>query len=75
MNICTLYKDFKEYRKTRKENDGAVACRFIPLVGEPWTEILKPDKDGWAINKKGRQIIIDPHGKNIFGESLPQKLK
>ncbi len=72
MSICTLFHDFKKCRKERK--DGKIYCTFVPLVGDPWSEMLRPDKNGWATNKKGWQIILLPEGGHIYGESLPQKL-
>jgi hypothetical protein len=74
MSICTLYRNFKCFRKTRKENDSKVYCTFIPLIGDPWSEMLRPDKNGRATNKKGWEIILLTEGGHIYAESLPKKL-
>jgi hypothetical protein len=75
MDIGTLYKDFKRIKGVIKNNNGSVLCYFIPLDGLPYSEILKPDKNGYAKNSRGWKFIIIPNSKRIYGESLPQEIR
>jgi hypothetical protein len=74
MSICALYKDFKDYRKFRKDTEGKMLCHFIPLNDTPWSEMLKPDENGYATNKRGWVIVITPNTKHIYGEFPPKKV-
>jgi hypothetical protein len=75
MNICTLYKNLKERRKLHKQNKDKIACIFVPLHGEPWMELLKSNRDGFATNKNGTHIFIDKlSNQHIYGEFPARKV-
>lgn len=54
---------------------GKVLCLFMPLQGDPYSEWLEPDAQGFATTKKGKriQVFVDPK-KRTYYENMPQPI-
>ena len=53
---------------------GGVLCTFLPLVGDPYNEVLYPDKNGFARRENGEYLLIIPGKPPVYWESLPQEV-
>jgi hypothetical protein len=75
MNDLELLKWYEKFPIIKTEDIGSkIRCGFIPLRGEPYTELCKIDRDGW-FKSKGDYYMVLVGQRPVYKENVPQKVE